>query len=309
MKNLDHHIHDHRTETRTLSDSRLVVAIAINGVLTVAQVVGGVLSGSLSLAADALHNLSDAGSLLVAFVARRIGRRPPDKVQTFGYRRVELVGALINATTLLLIGLYLVYEAFMRFVEPEEVAGWIVVVVAGVALVVDVATAILTYAMAKGNLNVKAAFVHNVADALGSVAVIITGTLVILFKLHVADVIATLLIAGYAIFQGVSLTRESARILTLGAPRDIDLNALVHELLDVNGIENVHHVHLWDLDEENRSFEAHVVVSSREFTEAGEAKAAARSVLERYGIRHSTLELEFGATDDDCVEGEVIAPH
>jgi cobalt-zinc-cadmium efflux system protein len=269
------------------------------------------LSGSLSLIADALHNLSDAGSLAVALIARRIGRRPADKVQTFGYRRVELVGAIINATTLVLIGLYLVCEAFLRALKPAEVAGWVVVAVAGAALVIDAATAALTYSMARGNINVKAAFVHNVTDALGSVAVILAGTLIILFQLHIADIIATLIIAGYALYQGVTLIRQSARILTLGAPRDVDLTALVREILDVKGVENVHHVHLWELDEANRSFEAHVVVSCPEFAEANEAKAALRRVLERFGIRHSTLELEleFGTRHDGCGDGEVIAPH
>lgn len=303
------HEHSHAAETRSLSDSRLIAAIVVNGLLTVAQLIGGVVSGSLSLVADALHNLSDAGSLLVALVARKIGRRPADRLQTFGYRRVELVGALINATTLVVIGLYLVYESVMRFVEPQRVAGWTVVIVAAVALVVDVVTALLTYAMARGNLNVKAAFVHNVTDALGSVAVIIAGTLIILYELHVADVLATLLIAGYALYQGISMTRESARILTLGAPRDIDITVLVNDILSVEGVEDVHHVHLWELDEENRSFESHVVVSSDGFVEADKTKRAVKAVLERYGIRHSTLELEFESTDDDCEESGVVAPH
>ncbi len=303
------HGHSHAAESRSLGDLRLVAAIAVNALLTVAQIIGGGLSGSLALVADALHNLSDAGSLLVALVARRIGRRPADRVQTFGYRRVELVGALINATTLVAIGLYLLYESIMRFVEPREVGGWTVVIVAFIALVVDVVTALLTYAMARGNLNVKAAFVHNVTDALGSVAVIIAGTLIILYELHMADVVATLLIAGYAVHQGVSMTRESARILTLGAPRDVDLKALLREVLDVEGVEDVHHVHLWQLDEENPSFEAHVLVSSGDFAEADKAKGAVKAVLARYGIRHSTLELEFESTDDDCGESEIVAPH
>jgi cobalt-zinc-cadmium efflux system protein len=301
--------YSHAAETRRLGDARLVAAIAVNALLTVAQIIGGALSGSLSLVADALHNLSDAGSLLVALVARRIGRRPADRVQTFGYRRVELVGALINATSLVAIGLYLLYESIVRFLEPREVGGWTVVIVAFIALVVDLVTALLTYAMARGNLNVKAAFVHNVTDALGSVAVIIAGTLIILYELHMADVVATLLIAGYAVHQGVSMTRESARILTLGAPRDVDLKALVLEVLDIEGVEDVHHVHLWQLDEENPSFEAHVLVSSSGFAEADKAKGAVKAVLARYGIRHSTLELEFECTDDDCGESGIVVPH
>lgn len=142
-------------------DKRIGWAIGVNLFLTLAQVVGGIVSGRLALIADALHNFSDAISLVIAFGARYIGRRPADATMTFGYVRAEIVAALINYTTLALIGLYLVYEAVMRFVEPQPTAGWTVVIVAGMALVVDVVTAFLTYAMSKTSMNVRAAFLHN----------------------------------------------------------------------------------------------------------------------------------------------------
>ena len=127
-----------------MGDRRLLLAIIANMLLTVAQVAGGVLSGSLSLVADALHNFSDASSLLIAWLARRIGRQPADDLRTFGYRRAEVIAALVNLVLLAIIGLYLVYEAAWRFFQPQVIEGWIVVIVAGVALVVDVATALLT---------------------------------------------------------------------------------------------------------------------------------------------------------------------
>jgi cobalt-zinc-cadmium efflux system protein len=268
-----------------------------------------VLSGSLSLVADALHNLSDAGALLIALVARRIGRKPADRFQTFGYRRVELVGAVINATTLIVVGLYLIYEAVMRVVDPPPVAGWTVVIVACVALVVDVVTALLTYSMAKGSLNVRAAFIHNVTDALGSVAVIVAGVLILRYQLYLADVVATFLIAGYALYHGVVITREASRILTLGVPADIHVPALVDALLAVDGLADVHHLHVWELNESQRSFEAHIVVDRQDAVLAEQVKRLARVVLERYGITHSTLECEYGAVRDECCEGEVVTPH
>ncbi len=292
-----------------MSDARLLVAIAVNGLLTVVQAIGGFLSGSLSLVADALHNLSDAGALLIALVARRIGRRPADRFQTFGYRRVELVGALINATTLIVVGLYLVYEAVMRVVDPPPVAGWTVVIVAGVAFVVDVVTALLTYSMAKSSLNVKAAFIHNVTDALGSVAVIVAGILILRYQLYLADVIATFVIAGYALYHGVVITREASRILTLGVPVDIHVPALVSALRAVEGVTDVHHLHVWELNESQRSFEAHIVVERQDAVLAQRVKGLVRAVLERHGITHSTLECEYGAVNDECREGEVVTPH
>ena len=305
----DHAHHSHSADAAAMSDARLLAAVAANGLLTVVQAVGGLLSGSLSLVADALHNLSDAGALLVALVARRISRKPADRFQTFGYRRVELVGALINATTLMVVGLYLIYVAVMRVVDPPPVAGWTVVIVAGVALAVDVVTALLTYSMAKGSLNVKAAFIHNVIDALGSVAVIVAGVLILRYQLYLADVVATFLIAGYALYHGVVITREASRILTLGVPADIHLPALVDALRAVDGVTDVHHLHVWELDESQRSFEAHIVVERQDVVLAQRVKGLVRVVLERHGITHSTLECEYGSVSDACCEGEVVTPH
>ena len=133
--------HDHSHAGENLSDKRLILAVGLNLLLTVVEAIAGVLAGSLALLADALHNFNDCGSLIIALVARRIGRRPSDERRTFGYRRAEIIGALINLTILAVVGLYLVYEAVARLIDPQPIDGWIVVVVAAVALAVDVGTA------------------------------------------------------------------------------------------------------------------------------------------------------------------------
>lgn len=190
------HDHHHGSD---LGTRRLAWAVAINLLLTAAQVIGGVLSGSLSLVADALHNFSDAAGLLLALVARRISKRPADEQRTFGYGRAEVVGGLINLTSIMVIAGYLLIEAVTRTFDRPEVDGWMVVIVAGFALVVDAATALLTYSMSKGSVNIKAAFLHNIADALASVAVIITGTLIILFDWYWTDIVATIGISVYIV--------------------------------------------------------------------------------------------------------------
>ena len=219
------------------------------------------------------------------------------------------MGALINATTLNVVGLYLLYEAVLRALNPTPVAGWTVVAVAAVALTVDLVTAFLTYRMAKGSLNVRAAFIHNVTDALGSVAVIVAGVLILRYQLYVADVVATVLIAGYAIWHGVSITRQASRILTLGVPIDVQVPALVDALRAVDGVTDVHHLHVWELDESHRSFEGHVVIDRQDAVLAERVKRLVRGVLERHGITHSTIECEYGAINDGCKEGEVVTPH
>lgn len=295
------HGHSHHFDSEQSGDRRLVVAIAVNVLLTGAQVVGGVISGSLSLVADALHNLNDAASLGVALIARRIARRPADKVRTFGYRKAEVIGALINTTTLIIVGLYLVYEAFARFLHPKPIDGWIVVIVAGFALVVDVATALMTFSMAKKNLNIKAAFVHNVADALGSLVVICVGIVVLVFQWYVADLIATLLLAIYILVQGYRLMAESIRILMDSVPIDLDIDRLAERMVAVPGVHDVHHIHAWQIDEHRRALEAHIV--AQDGAENMETtKQALKELLRReFAIDHSTLEFEnSGGNADGC---------
>lgn len=286
-------------------DRRIGGAIFVNVLLTFAQIVGGIFSGSLSLIADALHNFSDAASLVIAYGARRIARRPADTSMTFGYERAEIVAALINYTTLIIVGLYLLYEAVMRFIQPEPIEGWTVVVVAGIALVVDIVTAMLTYAMSKSSMNIRAAFLHNVADALGSVGVIIAGTLILLYEWTWIDPAITLLIAGYILWQAFSEIGGSIRVLMLGTPVDVDINGVIKDLRAVEGVMDAHHVHVWALDEGINALEAHLMINSSSLLEASRLKSRVRSLLrERHGIGHSTIEIE--APEDSCDEAQVI---
>lgn len=282
--------------------------MAVNLGLTVAQVAGGMMAGSLALIADAIHNLSDAVSLGIALFARRIGRRPADSGMTFGYRRAEVIAALINLTTLILLGAYLVVEAVMRLIEPEPVAGWIVIWIATVALAVDLVTAALTWRMSKTSINIRAAFLHNLADALGSVAVIVTGILVLLFGWDLADPIATLLIAGYILWHGAAEIGQAIRILMGGAPAGLDVDRVAAAMSGVAGVVAVHHVHLWAMDEHRASLEAHVVIRAEDAFRLETVKAAVRRALaDGFAIHHATLEIELHADACACAETALIA--
>ncbi len=267
--------------------------MAINILLTVAQIIGGILSGSLALIADAIHNLSDALSLILAFVARRIAQRPADDTMTFGYGRAEIVAALINYTTLILLGLYLTYEAILRLFEPTSVDGWLVVIIAIFALAVDAVTALLTYTLSKESMNIRAAFLHNIADALGSVAVIIAGTVIILYDWRLIDPLITLLIAGYILWQAVTEVGGSVRILMLGSPPDLDTHAILKSIRSVPGVEDVHHLHLWQMQEHEPALDAHIVIDEDLWNEAEQVKRAVKTALhDGFGLSHITLELE-----------------
>jgi cobalt-zinc-cadmium efflux system protein len=260
-------------------------------VLTIAQIVGGIFSGSLSLIADALHNFSDAASLLIAWVARKIGRQPADHFRTFGYKRAEVIATLINLVTLVLIGLFLIYQALWRIYEPQVIEGWTVVAVASIALVIDVVTVGLTYRMSKGSMNIRAAFLHNVSDALASIAVILAGTLILLYDWYWTDTLFTLVIAGYVLSQAATLLPKTIHILMQGTPEGISIEAVISAMENIAGVSNVHHVHIWQLDEHHSALEAHIVIGS--FDQIAMLKADLKKVLtQRFSISHSTLEFE-----------------
>lgn len=293
----DHAGHSHGTVPA--SEGRLALAVVVNVGLTVVQVVGGILSGSLALVADALHNFSDAASLAIAWAARRIARRPADASMTFGYARAEIIAALINFTTLILLGLYLAYEAVLRLLDPQPVLGWTVVVIAAVALVIDVVTALLTYAGSRDSMNIRAVFLHNVADALGSVAVIVAGTLILLYDWTIVDPLATLAIAAYVLWHGGMEIGGAIRILMNAAPEGVDTREVAGAMATTPGVADVHHLHLWRLDERRTSLEAHVALGADAAAHPALVKARLRAMLtERFGIGHVTIETEL--PDEVC---------
>lgn len=271
----------------------MAAAVGVNLLLTVAQVIGGIVSGSLAMIADALHNFSDAASLVIAFWARKIARRPADSAMTFGYGRAEIVAALINLTTLIVVGLYLIYEAVLRFFEPQEVLGWLVIVIAAVALVIDLATAALTYTMAKTSVNIRAAFMHNLADAMGSLAVIVAGLLIWAFGWVWVDPLITLGIAGYILWMALSEIGGVVRILMLGSPPEMAPENVLATAEAVEGVAGLHHAHLWQMDEHHSALQAHMVIDTGAWGRADAIKQAVKTRLEEaHGLTHVTLEIE-----------------
>ncbi|WP_417253848.1 cation diffusion facilitator family transporter [Celeribacter sp.] len=285
----DHHPHHHHHIAPDAGDARVAGAIAVNLFLTLAQIVGGVISGSMALIADAIHNLSDALSLVIAFGARKIARKPRDGGMTFGYGRAEVVAAMVNYTTLIVISVYLFAEGVSRLFNPPEIAGWTVVIIAAIALSVDLVTALLTYALSKDSLNIRAAFLHNLADAGTSVAVIFGGVVILLWDWRLIDPLLTIAISLYILWQALRELRPVIRILMLGAPEGTKAGDIAAAIEGIEGVENVHHIHLWQIDEHRNSVEAHVVISGEAAPVLVEVKALLR---DRFAIAHSTFEVE-----------------
>lgn len=281
----NHHGHDH-SHTH---DGKLSFAVFINILLTVVQIIGGLVSGSLSLIADALHNLSDAGAILIAIVARKIARKPANSNMTYGFKRAEIIGALINSTTLIIVGFYLIYEAISKYFNPEPIDGWIVVWIATIALVIDAVTAWLTYRSGvKNNLNLKAVFIHNMSDAFASVVVIVAGTLIILYQWYFVDIIATIAISMYVIYHGLSLAKQTIKILMQAVPDDIDIDELCTVIESLTSVKKVNHIHVWQLDDNKKFLEAHVTL---EIDQMDNGVIQIKKILvNQYGIDHSTIE-------------------
>lgn len=307
-----HHHHHHAYHQHGASDGsdgRLIFSIILNAAITVAEFVGGIISGSLALISDALHNLTDTTSLAVAYVARKISRREATQAKTFGYRRAEIIAAFVNLITLVLIALFLIKEAVERAFAPQPVDGGVMLVVATIGLVANFVSAAILFKDARNSLNIRSAFLHILSDGVSSVAVVAGGIVILLYDFHLIDPILTLAISIYLLIHSYRMLRQTIDILMEATPRDVDIPTLARELATIEHVVNVHHVHVWQLDEAHRAFEAHVVIDRGSVAEMENAKAAIkRHLRDRHQIAHSTLEFELEPCEDGdgapCYEGD-----
>lgn len=300
-----HHNHGqapHKSED--MAEKTLNLAIFANILLTFAQIIGGLVSGSLSLIADSVHNLSDAVALIVASLAIKIGKKPADHTKTFGYKRAETIAALINFVVLVSIGVFLCIEAVDRFLNPQPITGMIVVIIAAIALVVDLATALLIYSSSKDSMNLKAAMAHNIADAMGSVAVLISGIVIHYYNdLVWIDPALTVMIALYVIAHGLFGLPQAIHLLMDGTPRHIKVPDVAETISKVDGVLEAHHIHIWKIDEWRAALEAHVIV--KDLTQIESIKKQIKdALLADHNISHSTLEFEDGDNRDNFLDPE-----
>jgi cobalt-zinc-cadmium efflux system protein len=295
------HGHGHGHGASGVADSspgrgkRLLIALALNLGITAAEFVGGLISGSLALLADAAHNFSDAGSVLVSYIAWRISRREADRRRTFGYGRAETVGAVINLTTLFIIGLYLLYEAISRFINPAEVAGTMMLIVGVIALVEDAAAA---WVLRKdtGSLNVRSTYLHMIADAMATVGVIVGAVAIMIWGSAVRwiDPAITAAISLYIFVHAYYEIRKAIAVLMDSAPEGFDYDGLVADLRKTPGVEDIHHVHVWQPEEGRVALEAHIALTEPNFAMATELKERLKKRLhERFGVEHATIEIEL----------------
>ena len=293
----DHkHLH-HHADPAELGEKGLVYAVAANIFLTLVQVAGGLLAGSLAVLADALHNFGDACILILALVALKIGQRPADKRLTFGYRRAENIAALISLTTLCIVGVFLIIEGVGRLFSPTEVVGWLMIAVTVVALAVDMWTVFLTSKGARHSSNIRAAFLHNMMDAAASLGVIAGGILIMLYGWFWVDVVITILIASAAIYFAVRPMRKTVNVLMDAAPEGLNIDDVISRMEEREDVKDVHHLHIRRLNDEESALEAHIRIQKN--TDIDTLKHDLKQILRKdFGIGHSTLEFEI----DHCCD-------
>lgn len=282
-----------KCEHNHISLKKLSLAILINVVLTLVQSITGLLSGSLSLIADAIHNFSDAISLVIAYIAERISHWPENTRMTYGYGRAQIIGAFINSISLIIVSFYLAYEVILRFINPEPIDGWIVVITGFIALVIDLATAKLTHSESHHNLNMKAAFIHNLSDAMASVVVIISGTLALLYDIYIFDLIASLLIAAFIFYQSIDLIKNCLQHLMQATPSDINFEILKKTILEFNEIKEIKSLHIWSMNEKQRSLEACLLLNATNINHQSLLKNIKIKLHQKFNLQNSTIEFSL----------------
>jgi len=290
----------HSHQNTEIKGNRLLAATLLNLIISVAEIVGGILSNSLSLISDAFHNLSDGLAILIAWIANRISKRPSNLKRTFGYKRIEILAALLNAVILVVISIYLFYEAVKRIMEPEAVEGGLMMIIAGIGLLANLVAVILLRSDSTKNINVKAAYLHLLGDTLTSVAVIIGGILIYFFRIYWIDPVITIVIGLYILKETWGILKQTNDILMQGVPDGINLEIIRNDLEGIPEIANIHHVHVWNLDDHSIHFECHVDLKADYLISATNTiqEKIESILLEKYQIGHVTIQFEFQRCDD-----------
>ena len=292
------HTHNH-SHHHDLKDRNLFISIILNIIITAAQVVGGILSGSLSLLSDALHNFSDVLSLIVSFVASKLSKQKASVFKTFGYKRAEILAAFINASTLVIVAVLLIIEAFKRFNNPVEIESNLVIWLSLLAIFANGFSVLLLRKSARGNLNMRSAYLHLLTDMMASVAVLIGGLLMKFYELYWVDSLLTFLIAIYLIWVGYDLLKKSTRILMLFTPDQVDIEDLVATVNNIPKVNRLHHVHVWCLNDDELHLEAHLDFTENiKLSEFNDILHQIEDILhDDYYINHVNIQPEFNKED------------
>ncbi|PHS52754.1 MAG: cation transporter [Lutibacter sp.] len=288
--------HNHSHKHSIISGKNLLLSIILNIIITVAQLIGGFISGSLALISDAVHNFSDVISLIISYIANLLTHKKKQTLQqTFGFKRAEIIAAFVNASSLIVIAIILGIEAIKRFKNPLDIDSNLVIWLAILGIAVNGFSVLLLKKDAKNSLNMRSAYLHLLTDMLTSVAVLTGGLLMKYYQIYWVDAILTLLISFYLIYISWSILITSLKILMLFAPEHVKIDEVVLEVLKVKEIRNIHHVHIWQLNDHDCHFEAHIEfkrdIKLSDFDLV--CKKVEEILLDKFKIQHCNFQPEF----------------
>lgn len=295
-----HHSHSHNHD---IKGRKLVITIILNTVITVSQIIGGLLSGSLSLLSDALHNFTDVISLLISYIATVLSKKEASTKRTFGYKRAEIIAAFINSSTLIIVAIILIIEAIKRFSHPQEIESELVIWLSLLAILANGFSVLLIKKHAENNMNMRSAYLHLLTGMLASVAVLFGGLLMKFYHLYWIDAVLTLIIALYLIWVSYKLLKESFNVLMLFTPDTVKIESIVAEIQKQPLIKNVHHVHIWQLNDSEMHFEAHIDFNTdiklSEFENI--LNEIEETLFQTYQINHVNIQPEFKKDDSKFI--------
>jgi len=296
------HTHSH-SHTKGTPEKNLFITMMLNLLITVVQIAGGILSGSLSLISDAFHNLSDAAAIIVTYIALRYSRKPKTFKYTFGFKRAEILAAMLNASTLIIICFFMIKEAIERLQHPTAIEGSLMLIVAVIGLAANIIGTMLLKPGSQDNLNLRATYFHLLSDSIASVAIMIGAAGIIYFNIYWIDPVLTIGISLYIVREAYSIVKEAADVVMMSSPASIDIQEVRSVIEAISGVKNIHHVHIWKLNDADTHFEAHIEVENISTQEATEIqKLIERELHARYDIHHTTLQFEC----NKCTQQDIV---
>jgi len=297
------HSHSHNDSHHShgnLKGTNLLISIFLNILITIAQVFGGIISGSLALLSDALHNFSDVISLIISYIANRLSKKKASLNKTFGYKRAEILAAFINSSTLIIVAILLVIEAVERFQNPQVIESALVIWLSTIAILGNGFSVLLLKKDADTNMNMKSAYLHLLTDMMASIAVLVGGLLIKFYNVFWVDSVLTFFIALYLIWMGYDLLKSSTKVLMLFTPESVPVNDIITEIINLKAVKNIHHIHVWQLNEMETHFEAHIdFYEDISLSEFDEILHTIEDILNRkFDINHVNIQPEYGKCDD-----------
>jgi cobalt-zinc-cadmium efflux system protein len=292
MLEAEHHAHE-------VSGKNLGFAIVLNVGITLAQAIGGIISGSMALLSDAAHNFSDVLSMAISYLANRLAKREATEKQTFGFRRSEILAALLNSASLIIISVIILFEAVQRLINPVPVSANTVIYLAIAGILANGVSVLFIRNDSHENMNMRSVYLHLFGDMLTSVAVLLGGLAMKYLQWYRTDSVFSIAIAIYLLYMSWGILRSSLRIMMQFTPEEVDVQKIAKGIENITGVKNIHHVHVWQLNEHSLMFEAHIDMA--EDIKVSDFEAILKEIkqlLKQHGINHSTIQPEFSVDDN-----------